>query len=113
MTAVTLILVAAVFAGASFLGIELSAALGARATDEHEIRPMSRAVVVRLVLAGAFFGVVARLGGSEWQALAMAAVVCVSLIGCWHSAAVYGRIPDFFTLVPLAAVTRHCAGRSR
>ena len=49
-------------------------------------------------------GVLAAAGKADWQSLTLAAVVCVSLAASWHSSAVYQKIPDFFTLVPLGAV---------
>jgi prepilin signal peptidase PulO-like enzyme (type II secretory pathway) len=104
VTFVTPIVVALIFAGASFLGLELSSVLGARFLRERTRTEMPRGVTLGLVAGGAIFGAVAAAGGSNWQALAMAAVVCVSLVGCWHSAVVFGRIPDYFTLVPLGAV---------
>jgi len=104
VTAITLIVVAVVFAGATYLGMELSAAAGSRLYAGRETSPFPRAARITLMVAAALMGTIAAAGKADWQALTLAAIVCVSLSASWHSSAVYHKIPDFFTLVPLGAV---------
>ena len=112
MSAITFSVVALIFAAAAWLGIELSSAAGARMYAGREPAPFSNRVRYALIGSAALLGALAAAGKAEWQALALAAVVCVSLAASWHSAAVYAKIPDYFTLVPLGAVLIAAAAQS-
>jgi len=104
VSAVTLLVVGLVFGGSALVGIELGAAVGPRLYPGREPRPFSPATRYALIGCAALLGVLASAGRADWQALMLAAVVCVSLAASWYSATVYQKIPDFFTLVPLGAV---------
>ncbi len=100
----TALVAAVVFASAAFLGIELSAALGANVVRPEGAAQPGRPPARALVAAAALLGVVVSFGGADWQTMLLGAIVCVSLAGCWHGAVTYGSMPDAFTLIPLAAV---------
>jgi hypothetical protein len=104
VTAITLLIVALVFGGAAFLGIELSSAVGGRLYAEREAAPFPARMRFALIGAAALLGLLAAAGKAEWQALTLAAIVCVSLAASWHSSTVYQKVPDYFTLVPLGSV---------
>ena len=104
MSAITFLVVALIFGAAAFVGIELSATLGPRLYPGREALPFPRRRRVVLIGAAALLGALAAAGRADWQALTLAAIVCVSLSASWHSSTVYEKIPDFFTLVPLGAV---------
>jgi len=112
VSAITFLIVALVFGGSVLVGIELSAALGPRLYAGREPAQFPRATRYALIGSAALLGVLAAAGRADWQALTLAAVVCVSLAASWHSATVYQKIPDFFTLVPLGAVLLAAAAQS-
>jgi prepilin signal peptidase PulO-like enzyme (type II secretory pathway) len=105
----TSLIAAGVFAGASYLGIELSKIVGKHTVRSGEaasapdgIRDASHPL--SLIGGGALFGAVIAWRGMDWQTMALAASVCISLAACWHSALAHGTISDYFTLVPLGAI---------
>jgi leader peptidase (prepilin peptidase)/N-methyltransferase len=100
----TIAIAAAIFAGAAFAGVELSKVVWtyARRAPEQPTAP-EPPLAPFLVVTGALGAVIA-LRGLDWQGLVLAALICVSLVACWHSAVTHGAMPDYFTLVPLAAI---------
>jgi hypothetical protein len=112
VSVVTFPVVAIVFCGAAFLGIELSSAVGSRLYAGRDVTPFPQSSRYALVGGAGLLGVLAAAGHAEWQALMLAAIVCVSLAASWHSSVVFGKIPDFFTLVPLGAVVIAAAVQS-
>jgi prepilin signal peptidase PulO-like enzyme (type II secretory pathway) len=107
----TIVITAGVFAGAGYLGIELSRIVskGARAPGEGQ-KP--EPPVAWFLVGSAALGAVIALHGLDWQALALNAVICVSLVGCWHGAITHGRMSDYFTLVPTAAIALSAIAQS-
>jgi hypothetical protein len=91
VSAITFSVVALIFAAAAWLGIELSSAAGARMYAGREPAPFSNRVRYALIGSAALLG---------------------ALAASWHSAAVYAKIPDYFTLVPLGAVLIAAAAQS-
>jgi prepilin signal peptidase PulO-like enzyme (type II secretory pathway) len=107
----TIVIAAGVFAAAAYLGVELSRVVAKNVTaSAREQQP--EPPTVWLLVGSAVLGAVIASHGLDWQGLALNAVICVSLVGCWHGAITYGRMSDYFTLVPLAAIALSAIAQS-
>jgi leader peptidase (prepilin peptidase)/N-methyltransferase len=96
---------AGVFAAAAYLGIELSRLVAKNSPASQtpgEQRP--EPPVIWFLLGSAALGAAIASHGLDWQGIGLEAVICVSLVACWHSAVAYGHMPDYFTLTPLGAI---------
>ncbi|HTV72785.1 MAG TPA: prepilin peptidase [Candidatus Acidoferrales bacterium] len=96
---------AAIFAGVAYLGVELSRVVAKYIQRPPEGITRTEPPLPWFLVGSAFFGAALALRGMDWMTLTMAAIVTVSLVGCWHSDVTYGKMPDAFTLVPIAAVS--------
>jgi prepilin signal peptidase PulO-like enzyme (type II secretory pathway) len=95
---------ACVFGGAAYAGVGLSRLVVQHVTclATQPGKPEPR--LVYFVAGAALFGLALDLRGMDVQSLAMAAVLGVFFVACWHSAIAYGAMPDLFILVPLGAI---------
>jgi hypothetical protein len=111
--AATAVVAAGIFAAAAYLGIELSRLVAKNApAAQAQGEPRKEPAVIWFLLGSAILGGVIALHGMDWQGIGLEAVICVSLVACWHSAVAYGRMPDYFTLTPLAAIVLSAIAQS-
>ncbi|MBD5632837.1 MAG: prepilin peptidase [Candidatus Eremiobacteraeota bacterium] len=98
------VLVALVYGCAAYLVVQLSAFVckDIAAFDDGP-RP-GRPPSVALVAGAAVCGAALAYRGAGYPALALAALLVLSLVACWYSDVRCGILPDIFTLVPLGIV---------
>jgi leader peptidase (prepilin peptidase)/N-methyltransferase len=109
----TIVISAGIFAAAAFLGIELSRLVAKSApAAQANPNPKPEPPIVWFLVGSAVLGAVIAWHGMDWQGLALQAVICVSLVACWHGAITYGRMSDYFTLLPLAAISLSAIAQS-
>jgi prepilin signal peptidase PulO-like enzyme (type II secretory pathway) len=95
-----------VFGCASYLGMQLAAALGSRSPRKREDGDpkQTEMLSIGLTVCSAIIGGVLASRGVAVLPFVILGVVTVSLCAAWYSDVAFGFIPDYFTLVPLGLV---------
>jgi prepilin signal peptidase PulO-like enzyme (type II secretory pathway) len=95
--------VAAMYACAAFLAVQLSATV-CKTIEPFEDGPQPGRPPTLWLIAGAALagGILALRGGSELPHLALGAVLLSALVAAWHADVLTGIVPDWFTLGPIA-----------
>lgn len=99
----TAVIVAGVFACAAYLGIELGKIV-IKASPLLERREENKVGNVPLICVSAACGAIFALRGLFWQDLAMATVICICLVACFHEAVSTDKMSDYFILIPLSSI---------
>ncbi len=99
-----LLLSAFIFAASGAVGVALAQLLagGAETAEDDSAAGHLRPAIPAVFMAAV--GAVLALRGAHAQQLALVALMGIPLIGSWYADARKGRIPDAFTLLPLAIV---------
>ena len=100
----TIVLGAAAFSAAGYLGVRLGDAVCVGMSPSTD-GPKAGRPPIRLLVAGCgILGGTLVMQGDDATRLALSAILCVSLVACWTSDVRCGIVPDIFTLGPLGAV---------
>jgi prepilin signal peptidase PulO-like enzyme (type II secretory pathway) len=102
----SILISAIVFGCASYLGMQLSAALGSRSPRKREDPDpkQTQMLSIGLTICSALIGAVLASHGVAVVPFAIFGFVCVCLCAAWYSDVAFGFIPDYFTLIPLGVV---------
>jgi prepilin signal peptidase PulO-like enzyme (type II secretory pathway) len=102
----SIIISAIVFGSASFLGMQLSAAIGSRSPRKREDPDprQTQKLSLGLTACSALVGAMLAAHGVAVIPFALLGFVCISLCAAWYSDVAFGFIPDYFTLIPLGVV---------
>jgi leader peptidase (prepilin peptidase)/N-methyltransferase len=103
MTVLFAAFVAAMFACAAFLAVQLSAEVckGIQPFDDGPT-PGNPPTLWLIAGAGLVGAVLALRGGMTLPHLALGAVLVSALVAAWYADVLTGIVPDYFTLVPIA-----------
>ncbi len=99
------VVLAAIFFGTiAFIGTQVSRAVCAGVAPATDGPAPGRPPEIVLVAAAAILGGVLVWQGASAAQLGIAVLVIFALVACWCSDLLCGFLPDYFTLVPLAAL---------
>lgn len=104
VTIVTMLVGAAFFAGAVFLGIALGNAFADRVPALPDGPAPHRVPVGILLAAGAAIGAIVSLHAAMPAQSLLIAIVCVALAAIWVTDSRRGVVPDIFTLGPAVII---------
>ena len=102
--AIALVFAAAGFAAAGWLGTILGKASCDGLVPFADGPAPGKPPRVLLIAGSAVVGASLYLHNESIASIALAAILCVSLVACWYADVTCGMVPDYFTLGPLAAV---------
>jgi len=96
---------AAIFFGSvAFIGLQVSRIVCTGIAPADDGPPPGRAPAPVLVVGATLIGAALVLLHASPEQIGIGAIVTFALVACWFSDALCGIVPDYFTLVPLAAL---------